>query len=364
MTAVRPSESRRSGKPPVDAAPVSPWPAVVRSLLLRSETATLGLAVLAVYVGTLLSSTFWQPHLLLFNSGAYVEFGFLALPMTLLIALGEIDLSVGSTVGLSASLVGLLHLHQVPIGSACLLAVLAGAVCGLVNGAAVTRLGLPSLVVTLATMAVFRGIAEELLGTQTVILPLSFSSFDQKGVWGGPFDFPRELLLFLLLAAVFAFVLHRTAFGRVCLTIGANRHVAAFSGMRVDRARMLVFTISGAVAGLVGVLLASRNDSVTFSVGGGYELLAITVVVLGGADIFGGRASMVSTVFALLAIAALREALTVHGTNGLTQDGIVGLILVGAVLAPILTRAVTTALRARTQHRSDGSPSSLTEGAP
>ena len=199
-------------------------------------------------------------------------------------------------------------------------------------------------------MAIFRGIAEELLGTQTVILPLSFSSFDQKGVWGGTFDIPRELLLFLAVAAVFGLLLHRTSFGRVCLTIGANRDVAAFSGMRVGPARVTVFTLSGLVAGLVGVLLASRNDSVTFSVGSGYELLAITVVVLGGADIFGGRASMLSTVFALLAVAALREALTVSGTNGLTQDGIVGALLVAAVLAPLLPRAVMARLRARTHH--------------
>ena len=324
--------------------------ASVRRVLLRSETATLLLAVLAVYVGTVLSDSFWQPHLLLFNSGAYIEFGFLALPMTLLIAMGEIDLSVGAMVGVCASLLGWLHLHHMPIAPACVLTVVAGGLCGLVNGAIVTRLRLPSLVVTLATLAIFRGIAEELLGSQTVILPLSFSSFDQKGILGGRYDIPREMALFLVLAAVFAFVLHRTIFGRVVLTVGANREVARFSGMRVDRARMIAFLASGLMSGLVGVLLASRNDSVTFSVGSGYELLAITVVVLGGADIFGGRASMLSTVFAVFAVIALREALTVYGSDGLVQDGIVGLILIGAVLAPILVRTLSGWLRARTPH--------------
>jgi rhamnose transport system permease protein len=306
----------------------------VRSILLRGETTTLLLVLVSLFAGTRMSANFWQPHLLLFDSSEYLEFGLLALPMTLLIAAGEIDLSVGSSVGLCGSLIGLLFTHHVPLGLDVVASIVCGTALGLVNGLLVTRLRLPSLVVTLATMAIFRGIAQVVVGSQTILFPDWYTGFDQKGFTGTQYDVPVELVGFIVLGILFAFVLHRTVFGRVTLTIGANRDAATFSGLRVDRVRLIAFAVTGAVAGLAAVLYTSRAGSVTYTAGNGYELLAITVVILGGADIFGGRASMVSTILAVFAVVAIREAMSVRGIDGLTQNGVIGALLVVAVLLP------------------------------
>lgn len=298
------------------------------------------LLIAAIVTGVQLSPSFWQPHFLLFDTGLYVEFGMLALPMTLLIVMGEIDLSVGSMVGLSGAVFADLYGHGLPIAVSAVACLLVGVVLGLVNGLLVTTLSLPSLVVTLATMSGYRGIAQVILGSRSIVMPDGFTGFDQRGFTGSAVDLPAELAVFLLVAGGFAFLLHHTVFGQLALTIGANRDAARFSGVRVDRARLVGFLVSGAMSGVVALLYATRSGSMDYRAGTGYELLAIAVVVLGGANIFGGRGSMVCTVIAFFTVVAIREAMSVRGVNQSGQEAVIGAVLVASILLPNLYRPV------------------------
>jgi rhamnose transport system permease protein len=327
------------------------------NLLIRRESGGLLLVVLTVVVGTQISTAFWRPHFLLFDTGQYVEIGLLALTMTVLVVMGEIDLSVGSAAALSGSVLADLYSKSVPIGLAVLVAIAIGALLGVVNGLLVTRLKLPSLVVTLGTMAAFRGFAEVVLGPRSVVLPDSATGFDKYGFTGTQVDLPVELVAFLGVAVLFTVLLHRTTFGQLAFTIGANRNAARFSGVRVDRLRLIAFTMSGVMAGAVGVLYASRLGSMTYQGATGYELLAVTVVVLGGTDIFGGRGSIPATVIALATVMAIREVMFIEAINGSTQNAVVGGLLILSVLLPVAVRRLAAfSLSRRAAPRSSGTP--------
>jgi rhamnose transport system permease protein len=321
-----------------------------RALVMRQGAGSILLAVVAFVAATRISPAFWAPHYLLFDSGQFVELGLLGLTMTLLITMGDIDLSVGSAVGLCACTLADLTSHGAPVVVGALVALVVGALLGLLNGLLVTILRLPSLVVTLGTLAAFRGICELLLGPDTVSMPAGFVGFDQDGFTGGRYDLPVELVAFLGVAALFGLLLHRAVFGQLVTTIGANQSAARYSGIRVDRIRLIGFVLSGLMAGVVAVLYASRVGAVQYEDGTGFELLAITIVVLGGTDIFGGRGSMLATVSALFAVAALREAMSLQSISGAAQNAVIGILLIASVLTPGIARAMRNSVAVR-RHR-------------
>ena len=207
--------------------------------------------------------------------------------MALVIISGEIDLSVAAIIAFSSTMMGLAL--QFGVGTPGLVAVgiLTGLICGAFNGVLVTGLGLPSIVVTIGTMSFFRGLSFIVLGDQAYKgYPGSFAFFGQGYVW---WVISFEFVLFLIMAVLFYILLHRTNFGRWVFVIGNNPVAAEFSGVRVRRIKLILFCLTGIMSGIAAVLLTSRLGSTRPSIAQGWELEVITMVVLGGVSILGGR---------------------------------------------------------------------------
>ncbi|MEI7931278.1 MAG: ABC transporter permease [Actinomycetes bacterium] len=291
--------------------------------------------VIAMIYGSLGSEYFLQPSSIIFNTGRYIEIGLLALALTFVIINGDIDLSVASTLAASAGVLAKLFAGGVPIFWCCVAAIFTGFLLGLINGLIVIKFGLPSLVVTLATLALYRGLTQVMLGDSVVAnYPENFVGFDQRLVIGGDPGLPAPLALFIVASLIFYYVLHRSNYGIKNIMSGSNASSSNFSGISVNNVRLIAFTVSGTVAGICAVMITSRLGSTISNVGLGLELLAITAVVLGGTDIFGGRGAISGTVVSLFAIMAVREALVIQDINGQVQDAAIGLLLILTVLVP------------------------------
>ncbi len=257
--------------------------------------------------------------------------------MTFVIINGEIDLSVASVMGFSAAVTATLYEGgQVPFAVAILIGITAGAIAGLVQGLVITRFGLPSLVVTLAGLIGFRGAARVLLEDRSVgDFPEWFERIGQQTLVG---PFPVALVLFFGGLALAWVILERSAFGRKVYVIGNSADVARFSGIEVDSVKLRLFIASGTVAGLAGVLFAARVGAVQGTLGETYELDIITMVLLGGVSIFGGSGSMLGVVLALFTVLNIRNGLGLANIDGITQTGVIGLLLIGSVLVPNLAQ--------------------------
>jgi rhamnose transport system permease protein len=301
-------------------------------------------AVIALTVAVLVAAS-----ALVANFGTSRNFSFLildllpialvALPMTLIIVTGEIDLSVASTLGLTSSLMGWMWNHGMAIQTIMPLCVVIGALAGVVNGFLVTGLGLPSLAVTIGTLALYRGLAFVVLGDSAVAdFPYSYTTW----ITG-----PHVLGLIVGLAVVFAVVLHATPVGRALYAIGANAQAAHFSGIRVGRTKFWLYVASGAVAGLVGVLWTLRYSSARADNGAGLELAVVAAVLLGGVSIFGGKGSLPGVLAGVVLLAALQNALRLEDVSGQALNIVTGTLLVLSVLLP----NIVTAIRGNWQRR-------------
>ncbi|MCC6314796.1 MAG: ABC transporter permease, partial [Thermomicrobiales bacterium] len=275
-----------------------PPPPLLPRLLGSREAMTVGLLIVAFVAGALLSPYFLDAAYLLSATSLYMEIGIIALPMTLIIIAGDIDLSVASTLALVASATAVLWSQVgLPLPAAIVCGLALGALCGALNGALIVGLGLPSLTVTLGTLALYRGIAQILIGDHSIGgFPSWAVGIDTWRVPGSPI--PVTLVFFLLLALGFGLLLHRTVFGRLIYATGANREAARYAGVATGRVRLILFVLSGFLAGLAGMIMTSRLGVARFDLANGLELDVITAVVLGGTDIFGGRGSIFGTVVA------------------------------------------------------------------
>ncbi len=321
----------------------------LKAILGRWETLILALIVLVFIVGAQISSEFLTGDSLTTGSSDFTEYAILALPLTLIIATGEIDLSVASVLALSSALMGYLWNQGLPMEGIIPICIVAGAVCGLFNGWLVTGLGLPSLAVTIGTMALFRGLAFVILGDESVTdFPTDYTDW-AFGNFAGT-AIPNTIVLFLVLAAIFAVVLHRTPFGRAIFAIGANKEAARFSGLRVNRIQLRLFVLSGAIAALAGMLLTLRNSTAAGNVGTGFELTAIAAVVLGGVSIFGGTGTIGGVMLALILLGGIQKALNLDPDISTYWVNIVfGFLLVGSVLGPNLAARFREARRITTR---------------
>ena len=273
---------------------------------------------------------FLDADYLLDRSTIDMEAGLLAIAMTFVIGAGHIDLSCASILALTAAIVSKLHASLgVPLLPLTALAPVIGALLGLFNGVVVARLGLPSLIVTLATMAGFRGITQVLIGDESVRAPEWFTGFDQTVLAG---VIPLPVVVFLGAALGMGLVLHKTLFGRYVLAIGTNADASLYSGVPVGRVTVGIFALSGAFAGAAAMMMFSRLKVARWDAGVGMELDVITAVVLGGASIFGGRATVAGSVIAVLLIFVLHTAMGLRNISLQIQNGVVGALLVVAVL--------------------------------
>jgi rhamnose transport system permease protein len=263
-----------------------------------------------------------------------IEKVLVALVMAFVIINGEIDLSVGSMMGLSACAFGVMVTGGLAAPLAILLCLGVGLAGGFLNGWFTARAGLPSLVVTLATLIGFRGAARVLAEDQSLgNFPDWFDALGQRGLIG---PIPLGLLSAVLLFAVLAVVLSRGGFGRKTYVIGVSREVADYAGIDTGRHKILLFMASGLVSAYAGLLFAARVGAVRGDVGNGFELDIITMVLLGGISIFGGSGTLVGAGLAILIVLSLRNGLQLLNVTGHIQTGILGLLLIGSVLAPRL----------------------------
>ncbi|KUM28348.1 branched-chain amino acid ABC transporter permease [Mesorhizobium loti] len=306
------------------------------SAIFSWEALLVIIAVLIFAVNSIASPYFLDPWSLSDLTFNFTEKGLIALAMALLIISGEIDLSVAAIVALASTMMGMAV--QAGAGTPVLVAIgiVVGLGCGAFNGLLVTRLGLPSIVVTIGTMSLFRGIAFIILGDQAYKgYPASFAFFGQGYVW---WVFSFELALFLVAALIYWFVLHRTSFGRKVFAIGNNPVACQFSGVRVGRIKFILFCLTGLMSGIASVLITSRLGSTRPSIAQGYELEAITMVVLGGVSILGGAGSILGVVLAAFIMGLVTFGLGLLNVPGIVMSIFIGLLLIIVIALPIVWR--------------------------
>lgn len=259
------------------------------------------------------------------------EKALLVLPMVLLIIAREIDLSVASILALCSVVLGVLIRAEVALPLAIAAACVTGLVAGAFNGWLVTGLGLSSLVATLGTMALFRGVSYVILGTDSVNeLPQSLAAFGADNTLAGLL--PWVVVPFLVLAPVFAIVLQRMPIGRSLYAIGGNPETALYSGIPVNGLRFGMFALSGLMCALASVVLTARLSNARANNGLGFELDVITIVLLGGVSVFGGRGKLTGVILALLLVAVLRNLLGLQQVGGDAQGVAIGALLILSLL--------------------------------
>lgn len=315
------------------------------SWLKRWEGLLLGLLIATVIINSLQSPFYLGISNQINTFQLFIEKIIVAIIMTLIIVNGEIDLSVASVMGFAAAVLAFTFNEGLSMPLAILAGLLAGVLAGVINGIFVAFVGLPSLVVTLAGLIMYRGAARILLEDGSIGgFPEWFEALGQDQLIG---PFPLALILFVLLFAVGVITLHFSGLGRYIYVIGNNKEVARYSGVEVNQIKMGLFIASGVIAALAGILLAARLGSVRGNTAEGFELDIITMVLLGGVSIFGGSGTLAGVGIAILLILNLRNGMSLANITGNTQTGVVGILLILSVLIPNLAQTIQERLNRR-----------------
>ncbi|UIK02761.1 ABC transporter permease (plasmid) [Rhizobium leguminosarum] len=309
-----------------------------RRILASWEVLLFAVAVLIFIFNSLASPYFldaWNLSDATFN---FTEKAMIAFAMALLVISGEIDLSVAAIIALASTAMG--AAAQVGIGTPGLVAIGIGTglACGIFNGVLVSVLKLPSIVVTIGTMSLFRGISYIVLGDQAYgKYPADFAYFGRGYVvWVFSFEF----VLFIVLAILFAILLHATNFGRQVYAIGNNDFAARFSGIPVERVKFILFLLTGVMSGVAAVCLTSRLGSTRPSIAQGWELEVVTMVVLGGISILGGSGTIVGVVIAAFVMGLVTFGLGLLNVPGIVMSIFIGLLLIITIAIPIIARRI------------------------
>lgn len=314
--------------------------------LLGSWEVLLFCVAVAIFIANSLASPYflnaWNLSDATFN---FTEKALIAFAMALLIIAGEIDLSVAAIIALASTAMG--YAAQLGVGAPGLVAIgiTTGLACGAFNGLLVAGLKLPSIVVTIGTMSLFRGISYLVLGDQAFgKYPADFAFFGQGYVfWVISFEF----VLFLVMALLFAILLHRTNFGRHVYVIGMNPLAARFSGIPVERVKFILFLLTGLMSGIAAVCLTSRLGSTRPSIAQGWELEVVTMVVLGGVSILGGSGTIVGVVIAAFVMGLVTFGLGLLNVPGIVMSIFIGLLLIVTIALPIIARRIKHARNAQ-----------------
>lgn len=295
--------------------------------------------LLLVAIGIFIANSFASPYFLnawnlsdaTFN---FTEKAMIAFAMALLIISGEIDLSVASIIALASTAMGAAVQMGVGTAGLVLVGLGVGLLCGAFNGVLVTRMGLPSIVVTIGTMSLFRGISYIVLGDQAFRgYPDGFSWFGQGYVW---WVISFEFVLFAIIALIYAVLLQKTNFGRAVYAIGNNATGAMFSGIRVQRVKFILFLLTGLMSGVAAICLTARLGSTRPSIATGWELEIVTMVVLGGVSILGGSGTIVGVVIAAFVMGLVTFGLGLLNVPGIVMSIVIGALLIGVIALPRL----------------------------
>jgi rhamnose transport system permease protein len=322
-----------------------------RRVLLTREFAIIALLVL-VYAYSLGNvANFDGPLTLYYLFLDMAPILLIALPMTMIMITGEIDLSVASVVGLSSVLVGVLH-HDAGLSLpvAALVSILIGGVCGAVNGFLVSYVGLPSLAVTIGSMALYRGIAQGLLGTKAVTdFPEKWTDLAKERIFGPGTSYPVILVPFVVLLLLTVWWLHFSSFGRGVYEIGLNDEAAHFTGVDVERTKFRLFVFAGAVSAFAGVYYTLRYGSARGDNATGLELQVIAAVVLGGVSVFGGRGALHGVIAGVLLIGVISSAMRLEGQTVNLINIVIGVLLVLSVMSSSVLALASGLLRSRSR---------------
>ncbi|WP_369393874.1 ABC transporter permease [Streptomyces sp. CG1] len=307
---------------------------------VRWDTVVGGLLIVLLLLSSGFVDGFGNALNLSFLIGNTLPIALIALPMTLLVVAGEIDLSVASTAGLSGAVMGRLWNEGMAIETIIPLCLLLGLVCGLVNGLLVTRLGLPSLAVTIGTLAAYRGIAQIVLGSDAVTdFPSPYLDFAAGRV--GTSFLPQAFLPFLVLLALSVVVLHATPFGRSLFAVGASEEAARFAGIRVRRTKLVLFVATGFMSALTGLFWALHYASARYDNATGLELSVVAAVLLGGIDFDGGKGTLGGAIAGVFLLGALQNVMSLLNVSAQSQTVVTGVLLVVSVLGPRVARRIS-----------------------
>jgi rhamnose transport system permease protein len=299
------------------------------------DTAILGLLAMVLILASTTTEGFLTSLNISYIFSNTSEITIMAFAMTFLIITGEIDLSIASILALGSSMLGWSYQKGAPIWLAIIICLVVGTVCGFINGFLVTKVGLGSLAVTIGTLALYRGIANGILGENTVNeFPEAYTSFGFD-TFGTSF-MPKTMPLIIFFGILFGFLLHRTPFGRRTLAIGQSPEAARFAGINVVRHKIIVFTFTGFMSGVAGVIYTFRFSTAQADNGVGLELLVISAILLGGVSIFGGVGTMWGVVAGVLLAGAVESWLTLREINAQWRTIVTGILLLISVAAPVL----------------------------
>ena len=345
-----PDTSGAAGAPGAPVEPPASTPAergAGWSRLASWDTVVMAVLVVTVVVAAVVVDGFATARNLNFLVLDVAAIALIAMPMTLVIITGEIDLSVASALGLCASVLGQLWVLGVPLETGIVVCILLGGLLGAVNGVFTTRFGLPSLAVTIGTLAMYRGLASVVLGDRAVAdFPPEWTRAVTSTLPGTPL--PTMIVPLVVFAVVFGVVLHATPIGRTLYAIGANAESARFAGVAVARTKFWLFVATGAMSGLAGVYWAFRYASVRADVAAGLELSVVAAVLLGGVSIFGGRGTMPGVMAGVLLLGTLINALRLANVSAEALNIVTGLLLIVSVLTPNVIALSRRALSRRT----------------
>jgi rhamnose transport system permease protein len=321
----------------------------LRNALVRWESALVVFLVATIIFGASESSNFMYKSNIFYVGLNMGEIAIMALPLMLIVITGEIDLSVASMLGLSSTLLGYLFHRGFPMWQCIVLCLLVGVAGGALNGILITRLGLPSIAVTIGTLTLYRGIAEIVLGTNSVTgFPTTLTNIGVKPI--GTTELSWSIGIFIVLAVICAVVLHLTPLGRSIYAIGLQSEAAHFSGIRVNWIKMWLYVLSGLVCSFAGILWTFRFASSRYDAGTGLELTVVAIVLLGGVSIFGGRGTVLGVTLAVVIFGSIQEALTLMNVSAQVQNIVTGTLLLLSVVVPNSSELLGR-LRARTRRR-------------
>jgi rhamnose transport system permease protein len=322
----------KSGREIIAEQPFS-W----KHFLVRWESMLILLLIAANIMNISISDKYWSLTGLFRATNSFLNIDFMVLPMCFVLVLGDIDISVGSILALSATMLGITYNAGAPMGVAVLVALLTGTICGCINGAIATQFTeLNPMIVTFGTQVVYRGLCEIILGDQSTG-GLNNVTWFSNLYWGKLFGvIPWMLIIFVLCAIVFGIVQHKTTFGRRMYAIGANREAAKYSGIDVQGTRFIVFVITGLFAGVASIFTAASMGSINNAVGKGTEMDAIGICVLGGILTDGGKGNFIGAMISVFLLGLLEYGLGLVNVSSNVMLVVKGALLVISVMIPNL----------------------------
>ena len=298
--------------------------------MIRPELTVFVFMILSLVVGVLLSPNFLDIRFLLGSTIFYCELGLMAIPFTLLLTSGEIDLSIAANMSLVACLVAVLYQAGMSMPVLIVIGIAAGTLLGFFNGLLVTVTKLPSLVITIGIMSVYQGFSQVLVGDAAISgFPEWFIGLDQYTILG---LIPLNLIILIVIALILSFLLKKTVWGRKITAIGLNRGTALYSGVAVEKTKVLLFTIQGTFCAIAGIMTMSRLQMAKYTIAGDGQMDVITMVLLGGTAFAGGRGSVLGTLAAFFIIVFIRTGMRLALLSNYAQMAILGLLLILVII--------------------------------